>query len=154
MRWYILGVSLYTHWLMILKDRKSGQSITLFWAKYHHHTICIKFLGKLYLSQECCKRVKEFYTKFDFFFKKRKIQLIKWLLPIMEKQFMWHTTECKWQLCRTTFLSWDYQGNWSRKMKRDRKFYKIPSQASHWSYWKWPKTWFCWNNKERNFVVE
>lgn len=80
---------------MILKDRKSGQSITLFWAKYHHHTICIKFLGKLYLSQECCKRVKEFYTKFDFFFKKRKIQLIKWLLPIMEKQFMWHTTEFK-----------------------------------------------------------
>lgn len=80
---------------MILKDRKSGQSITLFWAKYHHHTICIKFLGNLYLSQECCKRVKEFYTKFDFFLKKRKIQLIKWLLPIMEKQFMWHTTEFK-----------------------------------------------------------
>lgn len=57
---------------MILKDRKSGQSITLFWAKYHHHTICIEFLGNLYISQECCKRVKEFYTKFDFFLKKKK----------------------------------------------------------------------------------
>ena len=26
----ILGASLHMHWLMILKDRKSGQSITLF----------------------------------------------------------------------------------------------------------------------------